>query len=84
MCLYQIVLISKFHGLARVIAKRLLYKLMKSVEEGEELFICYNEMEEITKHGWDDVNSLWTLVQWGIPISTKSANHQLAEIGKKR
>jgi hypothetical protein len=56
---------------------------LRDIEGGEELFLCYNEMEDVEKNGWDEVNSMWSLVQWGIPISTKDANDQLMEIHKR-
>ncbi len=56
---------------------------LRDITKGEELFLCYNEMEEIEDNGWDNVNSLWTLVQWGIPITKKSANEQLSKVRER-
>ena len=49
----------------------------RDIAEGEELFLCYNDQTEIEVDGWTEMNSLWTLVQWGIPMSKEVANEQL-------
>lgn len=49
----------------------------RDIAEGEELFLCYNDQNEIEEDGWTEMNALWTLVQWGIPISKEVANEQL-------
>ena len=57
---------------------------LHNITRGEELFFCYNKIEEIENEGWTEFNALWTLVQWGIPISSKDANEQLGMINKER
>ena len=57
---------------------------LRQISEGEELFLCYNEIDDIEKNGWDEMNSLWSLIQWGIPISTKEAIKQLNDIAIKK
>jgi hypothetical protein len=37
---------------------------LRDIQKDEELFICYNEDNELE---WDEDRAVWTLVQWGIP-----------------
>jgi hypothetical protein len=57
---------------------------LRDISEGEELFLCYNELEDIKNQGWNEMNSLWMLIQWGIPTSTQDAINQLDALQKKR
>lgn len=56
---------------------------LRDINGGEELFLCYNELEDIENHGWNEMNSLWMLIQWGIPTSTQDAINQLNTIQRK-
>lgn len=49
----------------------------RDIYAGEELFLCYNNLEQIDRNGWTELNALWTLVQWGIPVANEVADEQL-------
>lgn len=38
---------------------------LRDIDEDEELFVCYSNKNDLLS--WDEDNSIWMLVQWGIP-----------------
>jgi hypothetical protein len=51
----------------------------RPVEKGEELFICYTKQGEDTSTS-SIANSVWSLVQWGIPIPPSEHDPSVEEV----
>ena len=54
---------------------------LRDIQKDEELFICYNEDNELE---WDEDRAVWAIVQWGIPQPNPVKQPQLEPMSAEK